>query len=99
MPPQPARNGTPPNVKLDGKYKFVDALNALVPSGPPSLINCSKLVVEGNVIFDGGVVFEGSVTVTNTSKEAKLLLGGTYKDITVDLSMQPPSKLVRTPKA
>merc|ERR1719472_245753 len=34
----PARNGTPPNVKLDGKYKFVDALNKLVPSGPPSLI-------------------------------------------------------------
>ena len=93
----PARNGTPPNVKLDGKYKFVDALNKLVPSGPPSLIGCSKLVVEGDVIFDGGVIFEGSVTVTNTSKEPKLLLGGTYKDITVDLSIQPNSKLDAAP--
>jgi UTP--glucose-1-phosphate uridylyltransferase len=41
------RNGTPPDVKLDGAYKFVDALNKLVPNGPPSLIGCKKLTIEG----------------------------------------------------
>ena len=48
---QEARAGVPPNVKLDGAYKFVDALNTLVPNGPPSLIGCKKLTVEGKVAF------------------------------------------------
>merc|ERR1712127_821920 len=32
------RAGVPPNVKLDGCYKFVDGLNGLIPNGPPSMI-------------------------------------------------------------
>merc|ERR1712107_771922 len=40
----PARNGVPPNIKLDGAYKFVDAMDTLIPAAPPSLINCNKLV-------------------------------------------------------
>merc|ERR1719453_2146827 len=32
------RGGVPPNVKLDGSYKFVDQLMTLVPNGPPSMI-------------------------------------------------------------
>merc|ERR1712072_1239843 len=43
----PARNGVPPNVKLDGRYKFVDAMETMIQKGPPSLIGCTKLVVEG----------------------------------------------------
>ena len=27
------RAGVPPNVKLDGCYKFVDGLNGLIPNG------------------------------------------------------------------
>ena len=46
---KPSRNGIPPDVKLDGMYKFVDALKTLVPEGPPSLIGCSKLTIEGKV--------------------------------------------------
>merc|ERR1719171_1347108 len=45
------RGGVPPNVKLDGCYKFVDQLMTLVPSGPPSLIGCKKLTIEGKVAF------------------------------------------------
>merc|ERR1712078_371692 len=52
----PARSGVPPNIKLDGMYEFVDAMDKLTPSGPPSLINCNKLVVEGDVEFAPGVV-------------------------------------------
>merc|ERR1712066_1197101 len=47
----PERSGVPPNIKLDGMYKFVDAMDKMTPSGPPSLINCNKLVVEGDVEF------------------------------------------------
>lgn len=47
----PSRAGVPPNIKLDGMYKFVDAMDKLVPNGVPSLIECKKLVVEGDVEF------------------------------------------------
>eukprot|EP00439_Symbiodinium_sp_Y106_P075209 s1483_g14.t2 len=46
----PERNGVPPDVKLDGMYKFTDAMeDKLIPNGPPSLIGCKKLVIEGPV--------------------------------------------------
>merc|ERR1719181_323303 len=35
----PERAGVPPNVKLDGRYKFVDDMDKLTPNGAPSLIN------------------------------------------------------------
>ena len=52
----PARNGLPPTVKLDAMYKFVDKLQTLVPNGPPSLVGCAKLTVEGPVELAAGVV-------------------------------------------
>merc|ERR1711881_627292 len=33
----PERNGVPPNVKLDDRYKFVDAMDAIICNGAPSL--------------------------------------------------------------
>merc|ERR1719375_1013787 len=45
------RNGVPPTIKLDGEYKFVDAMDALIPEGPPSLIACDKLVIEGKMVL------------------------------------------------
>merc|ERR1712113_251558 len=44
---QDSRNGVPPDIKLDGMYKFADAMEKLIPNGAPSLIECSKLVIEG----------------------------------------------------
>ena len=41
----------PPNVKLDGCYKFVDGLNGLIPNGPPSMIKCDKLTIEGKMVL------------------------------------------------
>ncbi|CAE7395922.1 UGP1, partial [Symbiodinium microadriaticum] len=68
----PERNGVPPDVKLDGMYKFTDALEEkLIPNGPPSLIGCKKLVIEGAVKLAKGVVFKGTVTVKNTSGAEK----------------------------
>merc|ERR1711988_881667 len=70
------RSGIPPNVKLDGAYKFVDALMTLVPNGPPSLIGCNKLTVEGKVAFAAGVVFKGDVKVVNKGDELKTVAAG-----------------------
>ncbi|KAL3893166.1 MAG: hypothetical protein SGPRY_014417, partial [Prymnesium sp.] len=56
---KPERNGIPPNIKLDGCYKFVDDMMGLVKYGPPSLIKCTKLTIEGKMYFEKNVVFEG----------------------------------------
>merc|ERR1719231_441689 len=79
------RGGVPPNIKLDGMYKFVDQLKELVPDGPPSLIGCSKLTIEGKVKLAAGVVFVGEVKVVNSGDECKTLAAGEYKDTTVEL--------------
>merc|ERR1712228_644476 len=41
------RKGVPPNIKLDGCYKFVDQMDELIPNGAPSLVDCKSLGVEG----------------------------------------------------
>merc|ERR1712136_412930 len=90
----PSRKGVPPNIKLDGAYKFVDAMDTLIPQGVPSLIGCDKLVVEGPVEFASGVVIKGSVTFKNTTEDKKIVAAGTYENTTVDLStvVEPGSK-------
>merc|ERR1712127_36295 len=47
----PERAGVPPNMKLDGRYKFVDAMETLIPEGAPSLIGCQSLTIEGEVVI------------------------------------------------
>jgi len=84
------RAGVPPNIKLDGIYKFVDQLQKLVPNGPPSLVKCKKLTIEGDVAFAKGVIFVGEVKVINEPDEfggvgCKVLEAGTYTDTTVTL--------------
>ena len=80
------RNGTPPDIKLDGMYKFVDQLNTLIPKGPPSLIKCDKLTVKGAVVLEAGVVFEGKVEIVGAAEgPPKVLKAGTYKDKAYEL--------------
>eukprot|EP00928_Gymnodinium_smaydae_P005190 TRINITY_DN11784_c0_g6_i1.p1 TRINITY_DN11784_c0_g6~~TRINITY_DN11784_c0_g6_i1.p1 ORF type:complete len:736 (+),score=215.93 TRINITY_DN11784_c0_g6_i1:57-2210(+) len=79
------RNGVPPDVKLDGRYKFTDDMEKLIPNGPPSLVGCKKLVVEGPVTFAKGVTIKGTVTIKNASGTSKEVPAGVYEDKTVDL--------------
>merc|ERR1712216_861108 len=81
----PERNGVPPLVKLDDRYKFVDAMDTLIPNGVPSLKNCNKLVIEGEVEFAAGVVFTGAVTIKNAGEGKKTVAAGTYSDTTIEL--------------
>merc|ERR1711972_703478 len=55
----PEREGKPVLVKLDDCYKFVDALDTLIPKGPPSLKECKKLVIKGECEFEEGVICKG----------------------------------------
>merc|ERR1719409_1650082 len=55
----PARAGVPPLIKLDDRYKFVDAMETMIPNGPPSLKDCSKMEVQGECEFAAGVVCKG----------------------------------------
>jgi len=81
----PERNGVPPLVKLDDRYKFVDAMDTLIPNGVPSLKGCTKLTVKGPVEFAAGVVVTGDVTFNNAGDEKKVVAAGAYADTTVDL--------------
>ncbi len=54
----------PPLVELDAsRYRFVSDFEERFPHGPPSLLGCDRLRVEGDVRFGKGVVCEGAVTV------------------------------------
>ncbi len=60
-------------IELDPRYyKLFDEMKARFPHGAPSLIECEKLVVEGDVLFGQNVVIKGNVHITN--KEAKQLV-------------------------
>jgi UDP-N-acetylglucosamine pyrophosphorylase len=75
-----------PTIDLDSKkYKMVPQLDKCTPSGVPSLKQCKKLTVKGEVVFSPGTTFVGEVTVKNTSKDPVTLPKGTYKDTSIEL--------------
>ncbi|MFQ5436929.1 MAG: UTP--glucose-1-phosphate uridylyltransferase, partial [Anaerolineae bacterium] len=56
----------PVMVVLDGRTtKFVQDLDACFPYGPPSLVDCARLAIRGDVRFGRGVVCRGEVTLVN----------------------------------
>jgi UTP--glucose-1-phosphate uridylyltransferase len=60
----PERDSRPPFIDLDSDYfKLVSDFDERFRAGPPSLVRCERLEVEGDVHFGADVVVEGSVTV------------------------------------
>jgi UTP--glucose-1-phosphate uridylyltransferase len=54
----------PPFIDLDDEYfKLIADFDKRFPAGPPSLLECERLAVEGDVHFGASVVVRGSVTV------------------------------------
>ncbi len=78
------RAGLPPDVDLDsGHFKLVGALDAHFPDGAPSLIDCDRLVVEGDVVFGADVVVRGDVLVRHEDGAQPLRIpAGTVLDDT-----------------
>jgi UTP--glucose-1-phosphate uridylyltransferase len=66
----PSRDGTPPLVDLDDEhFKLLRDFDARFEAGPPSLVECERLEVDGDVAFGREVVVRGSVRVENDGGE------------------------------
>ncbi|CAA9536481.1 MAG: UTP--glucose-1-phosphate uridylyltransferase [uncultured Solirubrobacteraceae bacterium] len=63
----PGRDAAP-LVSLSSEYKLVGGFDERFPKGPPSLVEASRLTVEGDVTFGAGVVVRGSASVTGPSQ-------------------------------
>jgi UTP--glucose-1-phosphate uridylyltransferase len=60
------RGEAPPEIDLDPDfYKLIDEFDARFPAGPPSLIDCVRLKIRGDVAFGEGVVMRGNVEIDN----------------------------------
>jgi UTP--glucose-1-phosphate uridylyltransferase len=61
----PRFTGAPPVVSLSREYfGLLRDFDGHFPAGPPSLVRCTSLTVEGDVVFGAAVSVEGAVTVT-----------------------------------
>jgi UTP--glucose-1-phosphate uridylyltransferase len=70
------RDGRAPFVALDSDhFKLMRDFEAHFPDGPPSLVGCDRLVVEGDVHFGAGVVVRGDVTVREDVPDGAVLEG------------------------
>jgi UTP--glucose-1-phosphate uridylyltransferase len=60
----PERDDGPPLVELDPEhYKLIEDFDRRFPEGPPSLVQCERFVVRGDVTFGREVVARGDVEV------------------------------------
>ncbi len=72
-------------IELDPRYyKRFDQMKARF-QGIPSLINCEKLVIEGDVLVRSNVVMEGSVHITNKGEKQGVIPDGKVITGTVEL--------------
>ena len=56
----------PPEIDLDAEfYKLIDEFDGRFPQGPPSLIDCERLRIRGDVAFGKDVVLRGNVEIEN----------------------------------
>merc|ERR1712224_374829 len=81
----PERKGVPPLVKLDDRYKFVDAMDTIIPNGVPSLVGCTSMKVDKNMEFAANVVVKGDVKFVNKGSDKKTVAAGTYENVTIEL--------------
>ena len=60
----PRREHRPPVIDLDDEhYKRLRDFEQRFPKGAPSLVECERLSLEGEVTFGAGVVVRGTVSV------------------------------------
>ena len=76
---RPERDGVPPIIKLDDRYKLVDDFERLVSGGVPSLARCKTLSIEGSFEFEPDVEIVGNVQFVNDDPEAKVIKAGRYE--------------------
>ena len=66
-----------PLVDLDSKhFKLLNDFEARFPSGPPSLLQCDRLTVKGDVRFGKDVVVKGTVEISSSGSEQRVIDDG-----------------------
>ena len=66
----PARTTAMPSIALDQKfYKKIDMFQERFPRGAPSLINCERLEVHGDIRFGKNVRISGTTRIINRSRK------------------------------
>ncbi len=74
----PARSLPPVDIELDETfYKKVDQFESRFPGGPPDLLECRTLKVQGDVLFEPNIVCRGDVLVNNSTSSQKRIPTGT----------------------
>ncbi len=74
----PERDDGAPLVDLDsGFYKLLPDFEARFPAGAPSLLECDRFSVAGDVLFGRDVVVRGSAAVENAGEEQLRVADGT----------------------
>ena len=68
-------------IELDSKYyKKIDQFDRRFPAGPPSLVDCESLTVNGDVVFKADVVVCGRVAIDNRTGQPVTIEAGTVLD-------------------
>ena len=80
-----SREGQPPVVDLDGRYKMIADFEKCFPNGVPSLVRCRSIKIEGPMRFEAGVTCEGNVQFINRSAETRPVPPGTFSARTLEL--------------
>jgi UTP--glucose-1-phosphate uridylyltransferase len=79
--PNPNRKLGPILVTLDNSYyQLVDDMEARFPDGVPSLINCDRLNIVGDIKFGSGITLNGVVELINLSGKQVEIEDGTTID-------------------
>lgn len=62
------------DIQLDPDYyRFIDSFETRFPEGPPSLLHCTRLRVEGDIVFGSNVRCKGEVNCVNpTERTARI---------------------------
>lgn len=69
----PERQGPPLEVELDpDHYKLVGDFESRFPAGPPSLVQCERFAVRGDVVFGADVVARGSVEIVHEGDQKRV---------------------------
>ncbi len=76
--PDKEPGGPPLSVHLDPRYyKQIDQLQARFPYGPPSLLDCERVTIKGDIKFGKNIVFTCVVELVNETEQQMEIRDGT----------------------
>jgi UTP--glucose-1-phosphate uridylyltransferase len=85
--PNPARRLDPITIDLDPRYyKLIDDFEQRFSNPVPSLVDCARLTVQGDVMFEPGSVFTGNVQITNHAKATRMLAPTVIDNMAIDVT-------------